>query len=432
MKHARSSKDRDGHSKAGRSLSRDSLASALFSLHENLRVSLWLTPSLFIGGAIAFALGLAAFDNALGETAEGEELLLIFSGGPESARAVLSAIATSILSLTALVFSITVLVLQLTSSQYSSRALRTFLRDRTSKVTMGVFLGTFTFALLGLRAVRGGSENGDVFVPGTTVTGALVLTLVSLYVFLVYIHHMSRRIQAASIISAIAEETVHDLERLFPEMSDEAGGGDVEPPETGPPLRSIISREGKVVVSLDEAGLVTLAKKGDCCFRMLVGVGDFVVRGQPLAEVIGNDIEDREFLKHLHFGEDRSMEQDLRFGLRQLVDIALRSLSPGINDPSTAVQAVDRLHDLLRRLGMRKFPDPARRDDAGTVRLVRTVQEWDSFVRLAAEEITHYGKDSPEVRRRLAWMRDDLTATLPPERTAVLRAVGASLGWEDL
>ena len=398
-------------------------------LRERLRSSLWFTPSLFIGGALLAALVLAAVDRELAETPSGERLLLMFSGGPEAARAVLETIAGSILTLTALVFSITVLVLQLTSTQYSPRALRTFLRDRTSKVTMGVFLGTFTFALLGLREVRSITPDSEAFVPGTIVTGALLLTFASLYMFLVYIHHVAQRIQASSIIATIGKESVDALERLYPDTAGEGEFGETSEFDLGAVRAEILSPKADIVVSINEKGLVELAQRCDSRLRMCAGVGDFVRERQPVVVVFGESIEEEEVLRQIRFGEQRTMEQDLRFGLRQLVDVAVRALSPSTNDPSTAVQVLDRLSEILGRLGRRAFPDPVRLDDAGEVRLVIVPSSWGSFVRLAVEEIIYYGGSAPQVRRRLQRMYDELIETLPAERASVVRTVAPDIGW---
>jgi uncharacterized membrane protein len=294
---------------------------------------------------------------------------------------------------------------------------------------MGVFLGTFAFALLGLSEVSGESSEAPPFVPGLLVTGALLLTLASLYMFLFYIHHISRRIQASSIIAAIGEETVNDLQRLYPEMEEE------ETPEEsgeslGPTLQTIAAKDSNTIVSVDEKGLVQLAEENGSCFRMLSGVGESVVTGQELVDVFGKAVDDEDrVLKHIHLGEHRTMEQDLRYGFRQLVDVAVRALSPGVNDPSTAVQALDRLHDLLRQLGQRDFPDPVHSDDRGEMRLVMQPQTWESFVRLAVEEIVHYGSDAPAVKHRLRRMYNDLIDVLPAERAVIVRVVGADTGW---
>ncbi|PKQ29398.1 MAG: DUF2254 domain-containing protein [Actinobacteria bacterium HGW-Actinobacteria-10] len=400
-------------------------------VREKLRSSLWFTPSLFIAASIIAALSLEMLDREVGRTISGERLLIAFSGGPEAARAVLETIAGSILTLTGLVFSITMLVLQLTSTQYSPRALRTFLLDRTSKVTMGVFLGTFTFALLGLRAVRSSTDQGDPFVPGMLVSGAFVLTLASLYTFLIYIHHIAQRIQASSIIAAIAAESVETLDRMYP---DEVGAESEQEPIAEPDEATavILAPCSDSIVSVDEKGLVALASEWEVCFQLVHRVGAFVAEGQPLVRVYGRPPEDHgEVLEHVHFGDQRTMEQDLAFGFRQLIDVALRALSPSTNDPSTAVKSVDRIHDLLRRLGAREFPQPVHSDENGSVRLLMVPMTWEYFVRLASTEVVHYGAEHPQIAERLSAMYDDLTGTLSPGRAAVVRQVASQIAWRS-
>lgn len=412
-------------------------------LRERLRSSLWFVPSLFIAVAVLAAIGLETLDRWLGRTLSGERILLVFSGGPDAARAVLETIASSILTLTGLVFSITMLVLQLTSSQYSSRALRTFLLDNTSKVAMGVFLGTFSFALVGLRAVRSSTDAADPFVPGTLTTGAFILTLASLYMFLVYIHHIAGRIQSSSIIASIATESAEVLEHLYPDPFGEPSSADDSVPDGGSPRPQISqSRNGSerpldvtfvsaptggMVMAIDEPALVRMARESGVRLEVLRGVGDFVGQGEPLVSVVGGGIDDeRRIARQIRLGHQRTMEQDLGYGFRQLVDVAMRALSPSINDPSTAVQSIDRIYDLLCRLGGREFPAPVRYDDEGEVRLVLPHKTWEQYVGLAFGEILFYGAEHPQVRARLEAVRSELAKRLPPERVDAVRALYAS------
>jgi uncharacterized membrane protein len=369
-----------------------------------LRNAYWPLPALCVGAAIALATALGSLDRRL----DREGVAVAFTGGPGSARELLSTISTSMLTLTALVFSITIVVLQLTSSQFSPRALRTFLRDRQNQLTLGVFLGTFVYALWALREVRGEDGLVDRFVPGITITVAFLLVLVCVGLFVQYIHHISQSIRAVQIIARIAAETRGTIERVHPEGPVEDGHGPVRPPAEA---RIVPARRPAVVASIAVDDLVAWGKRSGARVHVLPPVGGFVAAGMPLLAVVGgtDDRGDDDRLRAaVGRAEERDARQDVGFGLRQLVDIAERALSPGINDPSTAVQCLDQLHDLLRRLAARPYPPAETADDGGVVRVVTTPQSWDDHVGLAIDEIRLWGADSLQVRRRMDAMVDDL------------------------
>ena len=318
----------------------------------------WALPLLCALGALGLGLGLSRLDDAF-DTAL--TLPFLFSGGPEGARALLSAIITSMISFTGLVFSITIVVLQLTSSQFSPRVLRSFLRDRFNQLALGVFVATFVYALVVLRAVRGTAQV-DAFVPQLSVTVAFLFVLASVGVFLGYIHHIAQSIRAATIIANIGADTRDLLERRHP-----ADGADTvhQPPPHGPARVVPAGRPG-VVQRIDDDALLRAAEQQDLAICVLRAVGEFVPAGAPLLEVHGTDPRDPDRLSDaIPLGVERSLDEDVGFGFRQLVDIAERALSPGINDPSTAVQAIDQLHDLLRRLATRPLAPRQRFTDDG-------------------------------------------------------------------
>ena len=377
---------------------------------ERVRGGFRIVPALFVAGSVVLSMAtLWLDDHVVDEVSAG------FSGSPDNARDVLSTISSSMITFTALVFSITVVVLQLTSSQFSPRVLRTFLRDRTTQVSLGVFVATFTYALLVLRAV--GSDD-DSFVPALSVSIAFVLVLVSLAVFVHYIHHIARSIQVSSIIASVAGETRETLERLYP-----ADGIYVDVPVPAGPADATIESPHRpgVVLAYDEDRLVELARRGDCTLTMVPAVGDFVPEGAPLFAVHGaTDGLDERIASCVALGRERTMHQDVGFGFRQLVDIAERALSPAINDPTTAVQCLDHLHDFLRRLVRRRFPTGRYLDEDGNLRLVVQSAAWDDYVSLAFDEIRQYGASSMQVNRRLRATIDDLLTIAPLERRGPL------------
>lgn len=290
----------------------------------------WAVPLLFAVGATVLGLGLTSLDESLDTSLH---LPFLFAGGPEGARALLSAIITSMISFTGLVFSITVVVLQLTSSQFSPRVLRSFLGDRFNQATLGVFVATFVYALVVLRGVRGTAQVAS-FVPQIAVTTAFVLVLASVLVFLGYIHHIAQSIRVATVIDAIAKETRSLIDRRIP-ADGPAGTVHPVPPGAG---RTVAASSTGVIQWIDDTALAGVASGeggGKClCVELLRSVGEFVALGAPLARVHGEgEIDEDRLQRSVHVGRERTMDEDVGFGLRQLVDIAERALSPGINDP---------------------------------------------------------------------------------------------------
>ncbi|TGN65725.1 DUF2254 domain-containing protein [Nocardioides eburneiflavus] len=386
-------------------------------ISRRLRDKFWVVPLLFAGAAVGLALALTALDDWFDTSLS---LPLLFAGGPEGARALLAAIITSMISFTALVFSITIVVLQLTSSQFSPRVLRTFLRDWVNQVALGVFVATFVYALVVLRAVRGTAQT-DTFVPQLAVTAAFGFVLASVVVFLVYIDHIAQSIRAATIVTRIAEETREVLDQRHP--PDAAERSLLQPPESGG--HRVDAEAPGVVQRVDDRALLELAEEHGVTICLLRAIGEFVPEGAPLVEVHGDVVPDEEALRaHVHLGKERALDEDVGFGLRQLIDIAERALSPGVNDPTTAVQVIDQLHDLLRRLATRPLPPRQRITGAGRLAVHVPGPGFSDYLALAVDEIAHWGSDVDRVQHRLGVLLRDLSeAALPAHRPAVARAL---------
>ncbi|WP_330475648.1 DUF2254 domain-containing protein [Terrabacter sp. C0L_2] len=379
----------------------------------------WALPLAIALAAIAAGVVLPLLDRGLSE-----HVPYLFQGGSDSARSLLSTIATAMISVTGLVFSITMVVLQLASSQFTPRILGDFLAQRTTQVTLGVFIASFVFALTVLRSVRGGNDI-DAFVPQLSVTTAFLLVISSMGCFIAFIHHITVSIQVSSVISGIGDRAVALADDLYPEGAPAPTA--TWSPEVGMPRAAVTSgdRHG-VVTEIDVERLTEVARDLDLVATVEVGVGDFLAEHMPLVTVWGRpDLDDAraERLRDCVLLEtERTMRQDLGFGIRQLVDIAERALSPGVNDPTTAVQALDELHRILRLLVTRRTGSRYAADAEGAVRVVLRPQEVGDLVDLATEEIIHYGRDSVQVPRRLSAVLDDLlSVSLPDHRPALTR-----------
>jgi len=373
---------------------------------QAVRTGFWAIPSACIVAAIALGLVLVRLDRVVGDDPG-----LAFDAGPEGAREVLSAISTSMITFTGLVFSITIVVLQLTSSQFSPRVLRTFLRDRLTQFALGTFVATFVYSVTVLRTVTSGNE---AFVPAISTTVGLGLLLLSVGMFVAYIHHIATAIQVSSILAAIGAETRQALERRYPEHVEEVPAGTVAP--TAAAMARIVAPRSGVVTRIDTARLVAMARDADVVLRTGASPGDYLPEGAPIVEVLGpGAVDDKAVAAAFTLSRDRTMQHDVAFGFRQLVDIAERALSPGINDPTTAVQALDQLHDLLRRLSIRLLPDGHHRDVDQALRLITPPETFAGYLGLALEEIDQYGRDAVQVQRRIDAMLTDLAGAARSE-----------------
>ncbi len=392
----------------------------LARLLDQLRSRLWFIPGVFVVGSAVAAFVLVPLDRLMDRSVASTLSSVLFAGGPDSARLVLSTIAGAMLTFTGLVYTVTMLVLQLASSQLSPRVMRTFLRDRVNQSVLGLFIATFLYALLVLREVRSPAD-GAPFVPAIAVTFAYLLLIGSVAFFVVYIHHMAQAIRAVTVLRSVGDETRNAIIRLYP------GSVGAEPaaPSAGLPGRDpdeviLLEQAPGVITSVDEATLVRLAEEHQVAIELLHHVGDFVPTDAPLLRVwrgprspAGAALPTRALAGAIQTGGERTMTQDAAFGFRQIVDIAERALSPGVNDPTTAVQALDQLHDLLRRLTRREFPSPVRSADDGSILLHLPRPGWDDYVALALDEIRGYGAGSIQVARRLRYLLLDLKDVAP-------------------
>ena len=352
----------------------------------------------------------------------------LFQGGVDGARTVLSTIAGAMISVTGLVFSITIVVLQLASSQFSPRVLSAFLDDRITQNTLGVFAASFLYALTVLRSV-GATSDTDVPQLGVTIAFGLVLAAVGM--FLAFIHRITRTISVTTVIREVAADT-----RLLLARSSDAGpagAGDL-PRLSHLPHQSVATAPASGYLdTLDQPGLVALARHHDIRLEVLHPLGTFVPEGSPVVMVRGSGpvagIDGSVLVRNgLGIARERTMRQDLTFGMRRLVDIAERALSPGTNDPTTATQAIDELHDLLRRLATRPDPRPVWRDEDDVARLVTTERTFDELLDLAVDEIAHWGAGGIQAPRRLATMLADLAAVADDDRREAVHAKAAAIG----
>lgn len=403
-------------------------------LPEILRVQLWLVPSIAALLAAMAALVMMWID------AHVDALGLPIDVGSASARAVLTSISGAMISFTALVFSVTMLVLQLASAQLSPRVTRSFLRDRFNQSVLGLFVATFVYSLLLLASVTPES------VPQLGVLGAIGLVLSAVLAFVVYIDHMAQSIRPTSIMDAIADETRSTIDHLYPSVDDasdltassqarEAASRAVSPKGKNDSFVAWSDASG-YIQAIDEGSLLKFAERQAADVELQVGVGHFLAPGIELLRLRDGasrsmttseaDLDDC-----FHLGPERTMSKDPEFGFRQLVDVALRALSPSLNDPTTANQVIDRLHELLRHLQTRRITSPriVEHDDGRTV--VIPGPSWDSFLEMCVEEIGAACRSMPAVVSHLRMVLEDLRDAAPAAQAASVSHALATLDGHD-
>ena len=336
-------------------------------------------------------------------------------GGPDAAAYILSTVAASMVSLTALVLTITMVVVQLAMGQFSPRIVQRILRDKPSQLAIGLFVATFVHAILALREVTiNGDGTGNV--PGIAVVTAFTLVLISIAVLVMYVHHIGQALRVSALIELVGDETRTLLDRRYPDKGP-ALDGELD---SVPIVRAV---ESGVITGIGYEQLVEEARRTDCHLELVPTLGEFVPAGGLLFRVHGGATAvDEDLLREaLIFSLEPTLDEDVAYGIRLLVDIAERSLADSpFQDPTTAVQAIDRLHDILRQLARRPFPDGRHRDGAGRVRLTMSTMSWEAYVHLAFDEIRLAGAGSPQVSRRLKAALTDLKSVAPDDRVEIL------------
>lgn len=384
----------------------------LSPLREHLRDTFWFAPTM--GFVCVFVLWLAAsaVDEeivALLQRAEAYDELGSLISFAQDAKTIVTTISSAMMTFIGVVFSISLVAVQMAGGQLTPRVVRIFVRSRISKVTLTVFLATFLFSLLVLTSYESEADPRLVVsVPLLQSMLTLVLVGLSLLLFVVYVSSTLRLMQVGPVVDKIARDSFQVLGR----MPRGPGGAEGLGPETG---RVVYEGRAGVLRDVNTARLVRAARRQDVVLRVIPRIGDFVVPGTPVLAVHGGVVPSR--LRYtVSVGVERTLHQDLAFGLRQLVDIALRALSTSVNDPTTAVQCLDRIVQFLAAVVDLPLGTVHHRDRSGRVRLVQEGPDWEDLVDLAFEEIRWCVAGSPQVSRRLLAGLDDLLPLAPEKR----------------
>ncbi len=405
----------------------------LRQLYNDARSSFWFVPSLAVVDGIVAALVLIEVDAVWGD----RWLALwprLFGVGAEGARQMLATVAGSMMSLMGITFSMTLVALALASSQYTSRILRNFMKNRATQTTLGVFAGIFTYCLIVLRSIRGGDPG---FIPSAAVFFAFVLALAGVVMLIFFIHHIASSIQAVSIIASVAQETNAAMDRVFPQMQGREPDGTEDAVDeqvlanlderTWYPVPAVASG---YIQGVDEDAILNLARNQRTIVRMERGIGAFAVEGAVLASLALTYPPDQGTITALNraytVSAHRTIEWDPAFGIRQIVDIALKALSPGVNDTSTAVMCVDYLTAILARLSGRCHP-PLHRYEGDALRVVAIVPTFEALLAEAFDQIRGNAEGNVAIIARMLGAIDTLCSLTANPRHR--RALGEQVQW---
>jgi uncharacterized membrane protein len=380
------------------------LKEILIDLHS----SFWFVPSLMVLASILFALGVLEVDNRYA-TSLYNDWPRLFGAGPDSSRGMLSTIASSMISMMTVVFSMTLVTLALASSQYTSRIMRNFMRSRTTQVVLGMFAGIFTYCLIVLRTIRSGE--GEEYIPSLAVVAAVALAVIGVGVLVFFIHHIASSIQASNIVGSVADETILTISKLFPEEMGE-GKEDSDENDISPYAKPIHVDKSGYIQNIGEQTLFDLACKWNTIIKMNYGIGDFVVIGMPLVFVTDNlDVTHEMEIKLLEafsIRRYRTIEQDPLFGIRQIVDVAMKALSPGINDTTTAILSINYLTAILANLSHRKIPSNYRYSEK-KLRVIAKAPNFEKFLHESYDQIRSNAKGNVAVIKDLLFSIEVLT-----------------------
>ena len=395
-------------------------------LWGHLRASFWFLPSLIVAFSTVLAMGLIDVDSS-GSRDWMADWPRLFGAGAAGARGMLATIAGSMMTVVGVTFSMTLMTLALASSQYTSRILRNFMSDRVTQVVLGIFAGIFTYCLIVLRTIRGSDEGG--FVPSLSVAFSVVLAIGGIGTLIFFIHHIASSIQASSIIASVAQETIVAMDRLFPETPGrEPTDDEADPSLLQLPVRNwqaVMARRHGYLQSVDNGALLHLAREHKTIVRMDRGIGEFIVQNTPLASLAIENPPDEEIIAALRAAYSidryRTVHQDCAFGIRQLVDMALRALSPGINDTTTALMCVDYLTAILARLASREIPSSRRYED-GELRVISIGQTFATLLAESFDQIRSSAEGNVAIMlRMLGGLQTIASLTDSPSRRRLLR-----------
>lgn len=386
----------------------------LLALWYDARSSLWALPMLMVVVAGAAAILAVHIPVRQGD----DPVWFLYSGDAEEAPQFLANLVTAMITMATLVVSITMVVLTLAAQQLGPRLIRSFMADRRTQITLGLFIATVVYLLLVLRSAYGGTDK----VPNLAVTGGTALVLLCLIALLMFVHHLARSIIADNTIDRVGKALDADIARLLPESSgDEPKAPAKRPRDTGAPL--VLHHSG-YVQAINYHGLIEIADEADAVIELAFKPGRHVIEGGVFAWIVPKQAADEthgNIENCVILGGERASIQDVETSIRQLVEVALRALSPSISDPFTAMAVIDRLTTSLAKIMRRGQPQCVWVDGDGKVRLLAPRSSFADTVEEAFRQIRQHSQDQPAVLIRLVESLGQLLAQADKAQQPVLK-----------
>jgi uncharacterized membrane protein len=386
----------------------------LLNYWHDLRSSLWALPLLMVAVAAVAAVLAVHVPVRSGD----DPVWFLYSGDAEDAPQFLSNLVTAMITMATLAVSITMVVLTLAAQQLGPRLIRSFMADRRTQITLGLFVATVVYLLLVLRTSYGATDR----VPNLAVTGGTVLVLVCLVALLVFVHHLARSIIADTTIDRVGAALDHDIERLLPEAEEVEDVSAAPPPREG--AAQFLLHTSGYVQSIDHDGIVECAREMGAVVELEVKPGRHVIAGGVAGWITPPHVATEALRESIATcvvtGGERSSVQDLETSIRHLVEVALRALSPSVSDPFTAIAVVDRLTESLAKIMQRGSARCVWRDQDGTVRLLMPATTFADMADEAFRQIRQHSHDQPAVLIRLVESLGKLLEQADAEQSAVL------------
>ena len=383
-----------------------------YIIKSYIQSSLWIVP--FFAVVLFWILSrlTEGLDSWLLQAGLINNVTSFYGASVEGAKTMLNTIITANLSFLVFTFGSLLVAVQVAGGQYTPRIIATtLLRDNAIRFSVGYFVFIFLFSLKVLNTMNTASVSQfNVFIAGA-------LGLISIVVFLYLIDYAARFLRPVSIVQRIGQFGIEVIQSIYPELNPQPCGHPHRRPV--PAEQSIVNADTSgILLAVDHAGLVKKARRANGVIEFVPQIGDFVSVDEPLFRLYGGAgvIDQRQLRASVALGSERTLDQDPTFAFRILVDIAIKALSPAINDPTTAVLAIDQLHRLLRQTGLRNLKSEEIVDDSGALRLIFRTPNWEDYVNLTCTEIRHCGARSIQIMRRMRSMLDNLIQTLPPHR----------------
>lgn len=386
---------------------------------ERIRESLWFIPGLMVGGTVLLASFLVSISGPAPDFPLAKLLLPVTA---DAAATLLQVVAASVITVTSVVFSLTVVALQITAGNYSPRALRTFLRDLGTQLVLGTFLATFAYSYLVLQNVAPLPQGqGASWGPQSAFVAIPLFVLASLVALVFFIHHVTQAIRVDLILLEVTKETLESIDSAHPETGEEMAR---DAPRDLVPEHALEVRSGTsgFVQSFALEELAEFLRERDLLAAFRPAVGDHLLEGGVLAWVWKEDSSDpvqqedevsSAIQDAVHAGRERSMNQDVAYGIRQLVDIAVRALSPGVNDPNSAVAAILHLSETYRTLLERRLGPIVVNDSGGSARVMVPYPSLEEYLFIMCQQVGHYGREDSMVILRLLRELAELKSLAP-------------------